>query len=103
MGLARNHLIVTGAYWGFTLMDGALRMLSVKLSLQITGLLLLSALSPDWNSSLSLAWVVTAQGVAGVAKDLTKTASRSAIKATSEGGPGSSIVGLLGSPGPRTR
>ena len=27
MGTARNYLIVTGAYWGFTLTDGALRML----------------------------------------------------------------------------
>lgn len=86
MGLARNYLIVTGAYWSFTLTDGALRMLSVGLSLQITGLLLLSALSPDWISGLSLAWVMAAQGVAGVAKDLTKTASKSAIKAASEGG-----------------
>jgi len=134
IGLARNYLIVTGAYWGFTLTDGALRMLillhfytlgytpfqlaslfllyelagifanlgggwlaarfgitrmlSVGLSLQVTGLLLLSALSPDWSPGLSLAWVVAAQGVAGVAKDLTKTASKSAIKATSEGGAG---------------
>ena len=31
----------------------------------------------------SVAWVVVAQGIAGVAKDLTKTASKSAIKATS--------------------
>ncbi len=134
MGPVRNYLIVTGAYWGFTLTDGALRMLillhfytlgytpfqlaslfllyelagifanlgggwlaarfgitrmlSVGLSLQVTGLLLLSALSPDWSSGLSLAWVVAAQGVAGVTKDLTKTASKSAIKATSEGGAG---------------
>ena len=134
MGSARNYLIVTGAYWGFTLTDGALRMLvllhffalgttpfqlaslfllyelagifanlgggwlaarfgitrmlSVGLSLQIAGLLLLSALSPGWRPGLSVAWVVMAQGIAGVAKDLTKTASKSAIKATSDGGAG---------------
>lgn len=134
MGAARNYLIVTGAYWGFTLTDGALRMLvllhffalgytpfqlaslfllyelagifanlgggwlaarfgitrmlSIGLTLQILGLLLLSALSPGWNPGLSVAWVVMAQGVSGVAKDLTKTASKSAIKATSEGGAG---------------
>jgi hypothetical protein len=35
-----------------------------------------------------VAWVVLAQGVSGVAKDVTKTASKSAIKATSEGGAG---------------
>ena len=33
---------------------------------------------------MSVAWVVCAQGIAGVAKDLTKTASKSAIKATSQ-------------------
>jgi len=26
-GAARNYLIVTASYWGFTLVDGALRML----------------------------------------------------------------------------
>jgi MFS family permease len=127
-GATRNYAIVTSAYWGFTLTDGALRMLvllhfyklgyspfalaflfllyeaagivanliggwlatrygiarmlAVGLTTQITGFLLLSALSPDWSPSLSVAWVVLSQGVCGVAKDLTKTASKSAIKAT---------------------
>ncbi len=124
----RNYAIVTAAYWGFTLTDGALRMLvllhfyrlgyspfalaflfllyeaagiaanliggwlatrygiarmlTVGLSTQILGFLMLSALSPDWAAAWSVAWVVLAQGVCGVAKDLTKTASKSAIKAT---------------------
>jgi predicted MFS family arabinose efflux permease len=124
----RHYAIVTAAYWGFTLTDGALRMLVllhffrlgyspftlaflfllyeaagivanliggwlatrygiarmlvVGLATQITGFLLLSALSPDWSVALSVAWVVAAQGVCGVAKDLTKTASKSAIKLT---------------------
>jgi len=124
----RNYLIVTGAYWGFTLTDGALRMLvllhffrlgyspftlaflfllyeaagiganliggwlatrfgiarmlAVGLSTQILGFLLLSAMSSDWSAAFSVAWVVLAQGVCGVAKDLTKTASKSAIKLT---------------------
>ncbi|MCM0043911.1 MAG: organoarsenical effux MFS transporter ArsJ [Burkholderiaceae bacterium] len=124
----RNYLIVTSAYWSFTLTDGALRMLvlmhffrlgyspftlaflfllyeaagvvanlvggwlatrfgiarmlAVGLTTQITGFLLLSAVSPGWSAALSVAWVVVAQGVCGVAKDLTKTASKSAIKAT---------------------
>jgi MFS family permease len=124
----RNYAIVTAAYWGFTLSDGALRMLVllhfyrlgyspftlaflfllyeamgvvanlvggwlatrygiqrmlvVGLATQITGFLLLSALSPDWTVVMSVAWVVLAQGVCGVAKDLTKTASKSAIKLT---------------------
>lgn len=125
---ARNYGIVTAAYWGFTLTDGALRMLvllhfyrlgyspftlaflfllyeaagvlanliggwlatrygitrmlKVGLSTQILGFLLLSFLSPHWTAAMSVAWVVGAQGVCGVAKDLTKTASKSAIKIT---------------------
>ena len=126
--MVRNYLIVTASYWGFTLVDGALRMLvlfhffrlgytpftlaflfllyeaagiaanlaggyfasrfgiprmlAVGQMLQIAGLLMLSALDPGWGAAASVAWVVIAQGIAGVAKDLTKTASKSAIKAT---------------------
>ncbi|MES2712788.1 MAG: organoarsenical effux MFS transporter ArsJ [Pseudomonadota bacterium] len=125
---ARNYAIVTAAYWGFTLTDGALRMLvllhfyrlgyspftlallfllyeaagiganliggwlatrfgiarmlAVGLGTQVAGFLVLSAVSPDWSATLSVAWVVVAQGICGVAKDLTKTASKSAIKLT---------------------
>lgn len=132
----RNYLIVTAAYWGFTLTDGALRMLvlfhfyqlgfspftlaflfllyeaagvganfmggwmatrfgitrmlTIGLSIEIAGFLLLSAVSPDWGAALSVAWVVVAQGVCGVAKDLTKTASKSAIKITASSAGGES-------------
>jgi predicted MFS family arabinose efflux permease len=125
---ARDYALVTAAYWGFTLTDGALRMLVllhfyrlgyspftlaflfllyeaagvlanlvggwlatrygiqrmlvVGLTTQILGFLLLSALQPGWTAVMSVAWVVLAQGVCGVAKDLTKTASKSAIKLT---------------------
>ena len=128
MSAARNYAIVTAAYWGFTLTDGALRMLvllhfyrlgyssvtlaflfllyeaagilanliggwlatrygitrmlTVGLATQITGFTLLSLLDPGWAAAMSVAWVVLAQGVCGVAKDLTKTASKSAIKVT---------------------
>ena len=61
---------------------GIQRMLSAGLLLQIVGLLLLSALSPDWSAVFAVAWVGCLQGVCGVAKDLTKTASKSAIKLT---------------------
>jgi MFS family permease len=61
---------------------GIARMLAVGLVTQMTGFLLLSALSPSWTAAVSVAWVVLAQGVCGVAKDLTKTASKSAIKLT---------------------
>jgi predicted MFS family arabinose efflux permease len=67
---------------------GIPRMLQVGLMLQIGGLLLLSVMDPAWGAAFSVAWVVLAQGISGVAKDVTKTASKSAIKATSEGGAG---------------
>lgn len=67
---------------------GIPRMLQVGLMLQIGGLLLLSAMDPTWGAAVSVTWVVLAQGISGVAKDVTKTASKSAIKATSEGGAG---------------
>lgn len=125
---ARNYAIVTAAYWGFTLTDGALRMLvllhfyrlgyspfalaflfllyeaagvlanlvggwlatrfgiarmlMVGLITQIIGFAGLSLLDPQWTAAMSVAWVLVAQGICGVAKDLTKTASKSAIKIT---------------------
>ena len=128
----RNYLIVTTSYWGFTLTDGALRMLvllhfyrlgyspftlaflfllyeaagifanlgggwlatrfgirrmlGLGLGLQIIGLLFLSAMNPEWGIALSIVWVLAAQGLAGIAKDITKTASKSAIKITSVDG-----------------
>lgn len=134
MSAVRNYLIVTASYWGFTLVDGALRMLvllhffqlgytpftlaflfllyeaagiaanlgggwlatrfgiprmlAVGQTLQIAGLVMLSALDPAWSPFASVAWVVAAQGIAGLAKDFTKTASKSAIKATSVEGSG---------------
>jgi predicted MFS family arabinose efflux permease len=134
MSAVRNYAVVTASYWGFTLTDGALRMLVLLhfyhlgytpftlaslfllyetagifanlgggwlatrfgiprmlmtgLTLQIASLLLLSVLNPAWSAAFAVAWVVAAQGIAGVAKDLTKTASKSAIKATAEGGSG---------------
>ena len=114
----RNYAIVTAAYWGFTLSDGALRMLvllhfyrlgyspftlaflfllyeaagiaanlgggwlasrfgiprmlAVGQALQIAGLVMLSLLQPQWSAAFSVIWVVMAQGIAGVAKDVTK-------------------------------
>ncbi|MBX3705701.1 MAG: organoarsenical effux MFS transporter ArsJ [Pseudomonadales bacterium] len=61
---------------------GIARMLTVGLATQIAGFLLLAMLNPGWAAALSVAWVVLAQGICGIAKDLTKTASKSAIKIT---------------------
>ena len=121
-----QYLTVTGTYWGFTLSDGALRllvlfhffklgyspftlallflmyevagiianlgggwlatrfgiprMLLLGIAMQILGLMFLSCLDPTFGPFLSVIWVVVAQGISGLAKDITKTASKSAIK-----------------------
>lgn len=122
----RNYVLVTGAYWAFTLTDGALRMLVLLhfhelgytpvqlaflflfyelfgvvtnlvggwiaanlglrttllsgLGLQVLALTMLSLLDPSWSQSASVAYVMSAQALSGVAKDLTKMSSKSAIK-----------------------
>ncbi len=122
----RAYGIVTGAYWGQTITDGALHMLVLLhfytlgftpfqiaflfvlyelmgvvtnllggwiaarfglnttlyggLTLQIGALLALAALDPAWPMAWSVAYAVLIQGLAGIAKDLTKMSSKSAIK-----------------------
>lgn len=122
----RNYILVTGAYWGFTLTDGALRMLvllhffnlgysPVKLAflflfyeffgivtnllggwiasqlglrftllaglfLQVVSLGSLALLNPAWPEGVSVAYVMATQALSGIAKDLTKMSSKSAIK-----------------------
>jgi MFS family permease len=58
------------------------------LALQIAALLALAQLDPGWSIPTSVAFVMTVQGVSGVAKDLAKMSSKSAVKllAPSEGG-----------------
>lgn len=50
------------------------------LGLQITALLTLSTLDPSWPEAASVAFVLIVQGVSGVAKDLSKMSSKSAVK-----------------------
>lgn len=122
----RDYAVVTGAYWAFTLTDGALRMLVLLyfhdlgyspvslaflfllyelfgvftnlvggwlgarsglhrtlvagLALQVVALLGLSAHSSDWVEWKSVVWVMVAQALSGIAKDLTKLSSKSAVK-----------------------
>jgi MFS family permease len=122
----RNYGIVTASYWGFTLTDGALRMLVLLhfhtlgyspvqlaflfllyegcgmvsnllggwigsrlglkvtlfagLAIQIVALLMLSFLQPDWAVAMSVGYVMGAQALSGIAKDLTKMSSKSAVK-----------------------
>lgn len=116
------YLVVTGNYWGFTLTDGALRMLvvlyfyglgysafdvamlfvlyelfgvitnlvggwigariglnrtmNVGLALQLIALSML-LVPADW---LSVIWVMAAQALSGIAKDLNKMSAKSSIK-----------------------
>ena len=122
----KHYLVVTTAYWGFTLTDGALRMLvllhfhtlgytplelaflfllyeffgvvtnllagwigarfGLKLTLysglgiQVFALWMLSMLDPTWGKVSAVMFVIAAQGLSGIAKDLTKMSSKSAIK-----------------------
>ncbi|MGS4944872.1 organoarsenical effux MFS transporter ArsJ [Meridianimarinicoccus sp. RP-17] len=50
------------------------------LSLQVAALLALAQLDPGWAVGLSVAYVMAVQGASGVAKDLAKMSSKSAVK-----------------------
>ncbi len=58
------------------------------LALQILALLALTQLDPSWTIAASVVFVMLVQGASGVAKDLAKMSSKSAVKvlAPSEGG-----------------
>lgn len=122
----KNYILVTLAYWGFTLTDGALRMLVLLyfndigytpieiaslflfyevfgivtnflggwigsqlglkvtlysgIGLQVFALIMLSFLNRDWPQWLAVLYVMTSQAFSGIAKDLTKMSSKSAIR-----------------------
>lgn len=50
------------------------------LGLQVLALLALAQLDPNWTVGLSVAFVMVVQGASGVAKDLAKMSSKSAVK-----------------------
>lgn len=129
----QQYLLVTGNYWGFTLTDGALRMLvvlhfhqlgysplaiamlflfyeifgvitnlvggwlgariglnrtmNIGLSLQVFALLML-AVPSAW---LSVPYVMAAQALSGIAKDLNKMSAKSSIKMLAGGGQQSTL------------
>lgn len=58
------------------------------LGLQVVALLALAQLDPSWTITASVAFVMCVQGASGVAKDLAKMSSKSAVKllAPTEGG-----------------
>ncbi|MCH2144524.1 MAG: organoarsenical effux MFS transporter ArsJ [Phycisphaerales bacterium] len=122
----RSYALVTGAYWAFTITDGALRMLVLLhfaflgydpltlaflfllyefcgvvtnlcggwlgtrfglrstllsgLALQVVALVALSFVNRAWLPWVSVVWVMGAQGMSGIAKDLTKMSAKSALK-----------------------
>jgi MFS family permease len=126
MSAVRNYILVTLAYWAFTLTDGALRMLVVLhfhelgytpvqlaflflfyeffgivtnlfggylaahmglrvtllggLALQVLALSMLALVDPTWGQAASVAYVMGAQSLSGIAKDLTKMSAKSSIK-----------------------
>ncbi len=122
----RNYALVTLAYWGFTITDGALRMLVLLyfykigytpieiaflflfyevfgifanffggwigsqfglkvtlytgIGLQVFSLIMLSYVDQSWAQWLAVFYVMVAQAFSGIAKDLTKMSSKSAIR-----------------------
>ena len=50
------------------------------LALQVAALVALAQLNPGWTVALSVGFVMAVQGVSGVAKDLAKMSSKSAVK-----------------------
>lgn len=122
----KHYLLVTLAYWGFTITDGALRLLvllyfykigysplqvaflflfyevfgvitnflggwigsqfGLKLTLyagiglQIFALVMLSLLNREWPQWFAVGYVMVSQAFSGIAKDLTKMSSKSAIR-----------------------
>ena len=135
----RHYMVVTAAYWAFTLSDGALRMLVVfhfhrlgyssldiaflflfyeffgiltnlyggwlgarfglrltlwaGLVLQIGALLMLMPVSADWPRLISVVYVMGAQAISGIAKDLNKMSAKGAIKSVLPPTPGNAAQG----------
>ena len=70
------------------------------LALQISALVALAQLDPAWSVAASVAFVMAVQGVSGVAKDLAKMSSKSAVKLlapTEDGGLFRWVAALTGS------
>ena len=122
----RNYMLVTLAYWGFTITDGALRMLVLLhfnkmgytpieiaflflfyevfgivtnflggwigsqfglrltlyggIGLQIFALVMLAMINPTWAVWFQVVYVMLSQAFSGIAKDLTKMSSKTAVR-----------------------
>ncbi len=74
---------------------GLNRTLVAGLGLQVLALLALSVESPDWPRVVSVAFVMAMQALSGVAKDLTKMSSKSAVKTVAGEGSLFTLVAVL--------
>jgi predicted MFS family arabinose efflux permease len=73
--------IVTNLFGGWIAARMGLRVTLLSgLLIQVFALLMLSLLDPTWGRLASVGYVMAAQALSGIAKDLTKMSSKSAIK-----------------------
>ena len=98
MGIVTNLL---GGWVGAR--RGLNQTLLAGLSLQIVALVILALHSPAWVEWVSVAYVMGAQALSGVAKDLTKMSSKSAVKYVAGDGDSALFDSSPCSPDPRMR
>jgi predicted MFS family arabinose efflux permease len=84
--------VITNLVGGFVAARLGLRAtLLGGLALQVVALVMLSLLEPAWGRAISVAYVMVAQALSGIAKDLTKMSAKSAIKVLVPAGADSSL------------
>jgi predicted MFS family arabinose efflux permease len=74
---------------------GLNRTLVAGLALQIVALIALTFESPSWKTWVSVAFVMAMQALSGIAKDLTKMSSKSAVKTVAGDGSLFRLVAIL--------
>ncbi|MGI9606286.1 MAG: organoarsenical effux MFS transporter ArsJ [Acidimicrobiales bacterium] len=91
-GVAAN---LFGGWFGAR--SGLNRTLVAGLTLQVAALIALAALDPGWTELASVVWVMGAQALSGIAKDLTKMSSKSAVRFVVDDavGPGNTLFRLI--------
>ncbi|MDZ4395378.1 organoarsenical effux MFS transporter ArsJ [Cypionkella sp.] len=81
--------VITNLYAGWLAARFGLSItLYLGLGLQIVALAVLAQLDPAWSVAASVAFVMAVQGASGVAKDLAKMSSKSAVKVLAPAGEG---------------
>src|SRR5208283_755973 len=73
--------VVTNLFGGWLAAHAGLRVtLLGGLAMQVVALGMLGLVSPGWSKAVSVAYVMGAQSLSGIAKDLTKMSAKSSIK-----------------------